>query len=248
MVQSRSWTIGLTALLWLSSSVASSVASTFDKDNRDDCQTIMDKCTTDKDIWAECPHSCALSLEQLGSMNESTDPEGFFELEFTTHQGKTFDLKDYEGYVTMFAVVPLMHGMSQHFYDILDHVQNVYPYTIQTIVMPFFMKDAANDVHIVPNPESKVALLEETDMSTEHPVEYFFSKLRSIAGSETVARLAADRVTIFLVSTDGVHMEKVISPTLRKLEHHIRLFLKELNKNFDQEKKWNKFMPQSEEM
>jgi hypothetical protein len=243
MVQTRSW-IGLTALLWFSSAAAA--ASTIDEDKRDDCHNVMDKCTTDKDIWAECPQSCTLSLELLGSMNESTNPEGFFELEFTTHQGKTFDLEDYQGYVTIFAVVPLMHGMSQYFYDIFDHVQNIYPYTIQTIVMPLKKDNAANDVHIVPNPKSKVTLLEETDMST-HQLEYFFSKNRAIAGSDTMA-VATDRVSVFLVSTDGVHMEKVISPTLRKLERRIQVFLRELNKNFDQEKKRHNYKSQNEEM
>ena len=246
MIQTRSW-IGLTTLLWLSSEASAS--STFDKDKRDDCHSIVDRCSIDQNIWAECPHSCTLSLEQQGSMNESTNPESFFELEFTTHQGKTFDLEDYQGYVTIFAVVPLMHGMAQHFYDIFDHVQNVYPYTIQTIVMPLKKDNAAkNDVHIVPNPKtSKVTLLEEIDMSS-HQLEYFVStNRRAIAGSETTA-VATDRVTIFLVSTDGVHMEKVISPTLQILERRIQMFLKELNKNFDQESEWNKFKPRSEEI
>lgn len=249
MVQTRSW-IGLTTLLslWLSLPSVASAASTVDiKDKRDDCHTMTDKCTTDKEMWANCPHSCTLSLELIGSMNKSTDAEAFFELEFTTHQGKTFDLEDYQGYVTMFAVVPLMHGMSQHFYDIFEHVQNVFPYTIQTVVMP--LKDntnTANDVHIAPNPKSTVTLLEETDMST-NPLKYFVSKLHSIAGAPTMA-VATDRVTVFLVSTDGEHVEKVISPTLKKLERRVQMFLKELNKNFDQETKWKKFASQSEEM
>jgi hypothetical protein len=229
MVQTRSW-IGVTTLLWLSS--AASAASTFGKDKRDDCHTIVDECTNKK-IWAECSHSCTIILEQVGSMSKSTN-EDFFELEFTTHQGKTFDLEDYQGYVTVFAVVPLMHGMSQYFYDLIDHVQNVYPYTIQTIVMP--LKDnAADDVHIVHNQKSKVTLLEETDMFT-HQLDYFVSTNRHFAGSKTTG-VATDRVTIFIVSTSGLLMEKMISPLLSRLERRIQMFLMELNKDFDEEMK-----------
>jgi hypothetical protein len=221
MVQMRSW-IGVTTLLWLSSAHAASAASTFDKDKRDDCRSIVDECTNDKEIWAECSHSCTEYLEQVGTMNKSANPEVFFQQEFTNHEGKRFDLEDYQGYITIIALVPLMHGMSQHFYDLIDHVQKVYPYTIQTIVMPLKDNAALNDAHIVPRPKSKVTLLEETDMST-HQLDFF----RPMAGSEAM-EVATDRVTIFIVSTNGVHMERMISPTLRKLEKRIQLFLKEL--------------------
>lgn len=167
-------------------------------------------------------------------MTQSMDPESFYQLEFTTHEGKTFDLEDSQGYVTLFATVPLLPGMSQYYYELIHHVQTIFPYTLETIVLPLHAgEDKNNGVHITPHAKSKVVLLKETTVSTSQ-LDYFLNQIRPIAGSESLD-IRVDRVTFFIVSTDGKHVERLISPTMKMLERRVQVFLQELDSNFGRE-------------
>ena len=167
-------------------------------------------------------------------MAQAVDPESFYQLQFKTHEGKTFDLEDYEGFVTLFAAVPLLPGMSQYYYELIHHVQNIFPYTLETIVQPLnAYAEEQNGIHIKPHTNTKVVLLKETTVSAG-PLDYFLNQIHPIAGSESLD-IFMDRVTFFIVSTDGKHIERLISPTMKMLERRLQVFLQELDSNFGRE-------------
>ena len=232
MIRVRCWACLL--LTFFCSTAASSAVlnSTFDKDQREDCNELKQKCTEDEEVWLACPLTCTIFLLQQGGMAQAIDPESFYQLEFTTHEGKTFDLVDYEGYVTLFAAVPLLPGMSQYYYELIHHVQNIFPYTLETIVQPLHAEEQ-NGIHIKPHTNTPVVLLKETTVSAGQ-LDYFLNQIRPIAGSESLD-IRMDRVTFFIVSTDGKHIERLISPTMKMLERRVQVFLQELDSNFGQE-------------
>jgi hypothetical protein len=231
MIRVRCWA-GLLTIFCLAAASSAVPRSTFDKDQREDCAQLKQKCTEDENVWLACPHTCTLFLEQQGNMAQAMDPESFHQLEFTTHEGKTFDLDDYQGYVTLFAVVPLLPGMSQYYYELVHHVQTIFPYTLETIVMPLH-GEKKNDIHIKPHTQTKVVLLKETTLKTRQ-LDYFSKQIRPLAGSESLD-IRMDRVTFFIVSTDGKHIERLISPTMKVLERRIQVFLQELDSDFGRE-------------
>ena len=235
MIRVRCWACCLLVLTFFCLTTAASSAilsSTFDKDQREDCAHLKLKCNKDEHVWLACPHTCTLFLEQEGGMARAVDPESFYQLQFTTHDGKTFDLEDYEGYVTLFAAVPLLPGMSQYYYELIHHVQTIFPYTLETIVQPLHA-EKTNSIHIKPHTNTKVVLLKETTESTSQ-LDYFLTQIRPVAGSESLD-IRMDRVTFFIVSTDGRHVERLISPTMKMLERRVQFLLQELEPNFGQE-------------
>lgn len=217
-----------------SSAVFSSNAlgSTFDKDNREECGNLQEQCTKEY-MWSDCPLTCSVFLMQQGGISQAVDPESFYQLEFTTHEGRTFDLEDYQGYVTLFATVPLVPGMAQYYYDMVHYIQTIFPYTLETIVQPLGRKSngaRSRGVQITPRTESKVALLKTASLKFDD-FDYFKKQIRPVAGSEDLGILM-DRVTFFIISTNGKHVERLISPTMKMLSSRVQVFLKELDENF----------------
>ena len=158
------------------------------------------------------------------------DPEQFFDMSVAKKNGgKTLSLEDYEGYVTIYAIIPLIPGMSQFYYEVLEHVQTIYPYTIQTLIEPFQITTDGNsddiNIHIKEHEKPKTILLEETPRLTE--VSNYLQNAPPVAGNPDV-RFHSDRVTIFLVSADGIFVEKLNSPSMPLLERRIAVFLKQL--------------------
>jgi hypothetical protein len=122
--------------------------------------------------------------------------------------------------------------MSQYYYELVHHVQTIFPYTLETIVLPLHAEQK-NSVHIKPHTKTKVVLLKETSESSSQ-LDYFLKQIRPIAGSESLD-IRMDRVTFYIVSTDGKHVERLISPTMKTLERRVQVFLQELDSNMGRE-------------
>ena len=155
------------------------------------------------------------------------DPEIFFQMQVTKQDGKSLDLEDFEGYVTLYATIPLIPGMSQFYYEMLEHVQGIFPYTIETLVAPYNISLADEVcVSITPRQEPKTILLKE--VIEPSPVLEYLVNAEIVAGNDEAA-LLLDRVTIFIVSTDGVYIERLISPTMPLLERRVSVFLMQMD-------------------
>jgi hypothetical protein len=205
----------------------------YKKDTLDDCSD-RDKweCQTSPTLWFQCPTTCSQRLEVEGGMAElREDPQAFFQLTAAQANGKELSLEDYEGYVTVFAVIPATYpGMAKFYYDMLEHIASVYPFTVQFIVLPWQSKDDPEeggiDAVFAPHryKKPKVVLLEEVPAPARptEALDYLLSA-QIVAGNGDKS-LKDDRVTIFLVTSDGMFVEKLISPTITLLERRLQFF------------------------
>ena len=189
------------------------------------------------------------------------DPEAFFQLTVKTASSSSaaaaavsstatvasnnneMSLEDFEGYVTLFAVVPTNYlGMAMFYYDMLEHIATIYPFTVRFILLPWQSKvvvteedpskeqettivDAVFQPQRYQNP--KVVLLEPSSRPTK-ALEYLLHAPIVAGNGEDVA-LQEDRVTIFLVSADGMFIERLVSPTITLLERRLAVFLLQLS-------------------
>jgi hypothetical protein len=221
------WMMTAAALWMSSSSTVQVVAFQYKKDTEDNCADKVDNCTKSDNLWFQCPISCSQNFEKEGSMAEvavDEDPEEFYNLQVTKANGNIMELEDFEGYVTVYAILPLLPGMAQFYYELLEHVQSVYPYTVEMLVLPYRLEEE-QDVTIQLHEKPKVTVLQETMRPTN--VLDFIANAPIVAGNEET-EFFVDRVTVWLVSVDGRFFERLVSPTVTLLEQRIPVFLKQL--------------------
>ena len=213
-----------------------SYAFQYRKDTMENCsKRTKIECQESHTLWFECPVTCSEHLQRQGNIAEIfDDPESFFELTVTKADGQKKSLEDYEGYVTVFSVIPsTFPGMSRFYYDVLEHIASVYPFTVQFVVLPW-QSDGKTDLNAAfgrnryKNP--RVVLLEEV-RAPARPTEVldYLLEAKITAGNNADASLWDDRVTTFLVSADGMFLERLISPTITLLERRIAVYLQQLS-------------------
>jgi hypothetical protein len=218
----------LLCLLLLLSSTTTTTAFRYQVDTSEDCADKLDECTTSDTVWFQCPISCNDPLHQEGTMFEvHDDPQQIFsDLSVMRSNGKILSLEDYEGYVTLYAVVPLLPGMAQFYYELLEHVQAVYPYTVQTLIEPYItMETTTTSITITPHDEPKTILLEPAVRPTQ-VLDYMLNAPQVAGNPDTTFKL--DRVTIWLISADGMFLERLNSPSMSLLERRVAVFLKQM--------------------
>ena len=267
----------------------------FKKDTGEDCSSVqVEDCQQERGereqkVWFSCPLTCADRLSMEGSMAEIHEtPEAFFQFpvkpllpmndDNPPHSHSHFpspplSLEDYEGYVTVVAVVPTAYpGMAQFQYQLLEHVASVYPFTVQILLVPLDPPPQNNNNHPTHNKDdelepssssetpppprwkpprrngsnnnNKVMILEPMtltvttttppSLSTSFRLVEYLAQAHIVAGnhasrpSPPSALVWDDRVTIFLVSFDGMFIERLIAPTLVELERRIAVHLLQL--------------------
>ena len=153
------------------------------------------------------------------------DPEEFFELQVTKANGDSPTLEDMEGYVTIFAVLPLLPGLATFYYELFEHVQAIFPYTVETLVLRYNVDGNDSATIQLQHSNPKTILLQATSENTE-VLDYLLQS--DVVAGNPDADLLLDRVTIFLVSSDGMFIEQLVTPTMPLLERRVSVFLKQL--------------------
>lgn len=226
-------------------------------------------CTRNETMWFSCPISCAQMLfGGRGTMSEErTDPEQFYELHAnratTTNnntniiKGDAVSLEDNEGYITLYAVLPMLPGMAQYYYDAIEHIAHVYKYTLVTMILPYYNTDnhesesSSTSSTILrsildlrkddnDNKNTKSILLEAYDArqkSDNTILEYLLTR-EVVAGNldfdndnenpdndynDNDNMLLMTRPNIFLVSHNGMFIERIVSPTMELIERRIKV-------------------------
>jgi len=192
----------------------------------DQCAKDVDLCTRDAEMWYKCPISCSQKFEKEGLMaEERDDPEQLFLLEVTRSDGTSLSLEENEGYLTLFAVLPLLPGMAQFYYDAIEHIAHVYKYTVVPMILPILPSDGSDDSNvddefIKPVPNAKSVLLKTGD--TSNPVLKYLLTRKPVAGNHDLD-FTTDRPTIFIVSHTGLYIERTVAPTMEMLERRIKV-------------------------
>mmetsp|Transcript_23043 Transcript_23043/g.54688 ORF Transcript_23043/g.54688 Transcript_23043/m.54688 type:complete len:294 (+) Transcript_23043:127-1008(+) len=231
------------------------VVSAFEFQHDDDpetCQRRVQQCMKDSKTWYECPITCSQKFEREGSMaEERDDPEQFFNFHIVTSKGSTYSIESNEGYITLFAVLPMMSGVSQYYYDVIEHIRGVYKYTLVSMVYPYQNPKSATMAFIRPAKDAKtISLMSGPPTTTTSPntettpdddantvtLNYLLSRT-IVAGNDRDVELATDRPTIFLISHDGMFIERLVSPTMETIERRIKVYEQAMNFDIDGMKK-----------
>jgi hypothetical protein len=78
---------------------------------------------------------------------ERTDPDQFYQLTVNrvsavggidSVKGSDMSLEDNEGYVTLYAVLPMLPGMAEYYYEAIEHIAQVYKYTLVAMIQPYY--------------------------------------------------------------------------------------------------------------
>eukprot|EP00531_Pseudo-nitzschia_arenysensis_P013656 CAMPEP_0116117472 /NCGR_PEP_ID=MMETSP0329-20121206/1592_1 /TAXON_ID=697910 /ORGANISM="Pseudo-nitzschia arenysensis, Strain B593" /LENGTH=199 /DNA_ID=CAMNT_0003611041 /DNA_START=269 /DNA_END=868 /DNA_ORIENTATION=- len=195
---------------------------------------------------------------------ERGDPEQFYELSVNKvpvganakyNKGTNMSLEDNEGYVTMYAVLPMLPGMAEYYYHAIEHIAHVYKYTLVAMIMPYY--DAAFDgdssvsssilksIFDSRSTETKSILLTGYDVKQKaenEVLEYLLSR-QVVAGTldpddksspkTNDNRLLMTRPNIFLVSHTGMFIERVVSPTMQMIERRIKVHELTMEDNYE---------------
>lgn len=188
--------------------------------DQEECAKDVDKCTTTPDMWYKCPISCSTHLEEEGAIAEERgDPEQFYLLETTRHDGTSMTLEDNEGYVTLFAVLPLLPGMAPYYYDAIEHIAQVYKYTLVPIILPILV-DGSGLEELPHRPDAKSIVLQNGDAS--NAVLQYLTSRKVVAGNAAL-QFSLDRPTVFLVSHTGMYLEHLVAPTMEIMERRLKV-------------------------
>ena len=226
----------------------------FDTDIRDDCRDLLEYCQSHiyGHVYLQCPGLCTKLLKEEGMIGTAHDnPDALYEVgTLRTYQDKdssrggtatTVDADRFEGYVLVFAVVPLLPGMAVYYYEMMEHLHGVFEPKVEFVLLPI---DHEHGIHLKTRERKngKVVVLEEHSVFTvteKHPwVKHLTSiKPRTGLGTKeygdgvTVEQrpLQTDRVTIYIVSADGYYVEQLISPSLTNLKERIRIYTKTMD-------------------
>ena len=245
MIQERAMTpmrllAATVLLLFLSVAEFATTVQSFqyDMDTRDDCSEQVSGCKSDPDIFFECPYSCTQELYLTGLLGSDQDREFFNQPPMQLASGRTIEFEDLDGYVTVFAIVPLYPGMAHYYYEMLEHVQSVFPYTVETLIQPLRLdNDEHKDVTLVPptadkTKPSKVMILPEANANANENKRYpsqleYLLSIEPQMGSDDKT-FYNDRVTIFIISMDGLYIERSISPPMGELEGRLKVYLEQM--------------------
>ena len=219
----------VTALFFSLASAANALNDySLDRDTAGDCTKRVGECRTSDETFLECPQTCANHLDG-GLMVQGYVPEkdAFYNLEAKSSKGDVVDFERFDGYVTVIAALPLMPGMAQYYYELMEYFSKKFPYMVSTAVLPFKQTNNRNyDIHNLDIFTKNKSLILETHTDSSlgsHPVvEFVESVERNQRGRDP---LFDDRAIIFVVSHNGRYVERRVCPTKEKLELVIEHYL-----------------------
>ena len=221
----------------------------FDTDIRDDCRDLLEHCQSGMfgHVYLQCPGLCTKFLEQEGFVGTAhDDPDALYEAgtlrTFQNNGGRrVVDSDRFEGYVLVFAVVPLLPGMAVYYYELMAHLHSVFTPKAEFVLLPI---DLGHEIHlkIREKENGKVVVFDEepADTVTEtHPWVKHLSSIKPRSGLGTTDHgdgvtveqraLHLDRVSVYVVSADGYFVEQLIVPSMSKLKEKIRMYAKTMD-------------------
>jgi hypothetical protein len=203
-----------------------SQANKFDHDSASDCmeRAKAGYCVKDDKTYAECPVTCAdhhrPENPHWGGW-EKGEPRPFYQFEFLEATGKTLHFSDFEGQVTIVALVPLLPGLADFHYKLLDHVLVVYQHTfvVSVVVLPMPGQDGIELQH---HQHSQVKLLQGVGSEDHALVKYLSGKIQT-------GKFDPAQLNVFIVSPEGNHIEMHVSPDMAMYRKYIESQLKQID-------------------
>lgn len=195
-------------------------------------------CVNQRQSFQQCALSCSEILHFDSSLGVCrSDRCSFYDMSFPMTKGPDLSMsKMAPGKVTVFSFSPLWEGFGQYNYELLEHVRNLYPETIEAILLPIDVHDYTLEhprFELMPYGEHKnymdkkkqVHFLPEVTPHEVggHPFLRFIQSLLHREGAKNFD-VYTDRVTTFVVSSDGTLAERLVAPTLETLQAAIEKY------------------------
>jgi hypothetical protein len=178
-----------------------------------------------------------LAAEGMIGKAESDDDLWWEQIESVrTREGKRMSTDRWDGYVTVLASLPMLPGMAAYYYEMMELLHKNFAPHVEMLIIPI---DVYEGIHIQIRQFPKVVVLEE-ETPAAVLVNPFIKYLTSIkptggeshenhSGELEQTDFHTDRVTFFIISADAHFVERLISPTMEKLQRRIALFLKTID-------------------
>mmetsp|Transcript_30849 Transcript_30849/g.33183 ORF Transcript_30849/g.33183 Transcript_30849/m.33183 type:complete len:260 (+) Transcript_30849:51-830(+) len=242
----------LLVLVMIGTIVSLSSGFEFDQDvSQDQCRKDINQCTENNaTMWYSCPISCSQYLFLEGNMAEERNkPEQLYDLYVkrsvatTNTDDDVISLEDNEGYITLYAVIPMLPGMAQYYYDAIEHIAHIYKYTLVAMILPCYDKSASSPSSSIlqsiidsssgdnNNKKTKSILLEEHEIGGTKPnpvLKYLLSR-EIVAGNSNFSNnnesVLMTRPNIFIISHTGMFIERIVSPTIEMIERRLKVHI-----------------------
>lgn len=220
--------LGVLSLLLLSLSNSHVVTASTYRFKRDigDCNDLtVEACIQESITIQKCPIACSDLLYEAGSLARASDSE-IYQQVVTKQDGKRMTLEEYEGYITLFVVIPLVAN-AQYFYELVEHVHEIFPFTVELLILPYPVTDET-DAHygeIIPKPNTKATFLKHEERSD---FMIYLSESEVFGGEDNLKSFSNDRASIYIISSDGQFVERMVAPKLVDLEKRIIVYLQQL--------------------
>lgn len=223
----RTSTAQLLSLLLLLLLPRTAVSNKYDSDTGENCdeKAAKELCTTTPDTYFECPIACARHMRpkvaDLGGYDKLDTP--FYEFRWRDYQGKRVNFEDFFGEIVIVASIPMLPGLAQFHYELLNHVLDVYKYGVEIVVVPMKGQDG---IAIEPTKGSKIRILEGLENDASHKVVgYLSNKMQK-------GKFNWKLLNAFILGPTGTHISLHVSPdmlTYRKfLDHELKEIKNEL--------------------
>ena len=180
--------------------------------------------------------NCAASCEAMGARKIEVEsiPDGrptFYDLGIVRDaSGKNVNLRQFDGYVTIVVSVPRICGLTERYYAALDHLEEIWPWSVEVVAFPFRVGQRETDTEACPDhrvadlsPKRRISVMEEVDVngSTTHPVFRYMKDVFQIEDGE----LDEVDAMFFLVNPDGSSIEAHYKSNPTHVKEYIRKHL-----------------------
>lgn len=205
----------------------------------EDCKDLTEEaCIRESITIQKCPIACSDLLEKSGSIARppASDDGEMYQQVVTKADGTTMTLEEYEGYITLFVVIPLVPN-AQYYYELVEHVHKIFPFTVELLILPYPVAAVAvvgedsdeSDAYageIIPHTNTKSTFLKHEERSD---FMIYLSESEVFGGEDNLKSFPNDRASIYIISSDGRFVERMVAPKLMDLEKRIIVYLQQLD-------------------
>lgn len=192
-------------------------------------------CINQQSSFRECALTCSQALHFEGSTGLCKSHRcNFYGFHFPEgNTGKSLSMSNIaQDKVTLFAVTPLWEGHAQYMYEMLEAIRSMYKDQTEAIVLPIDIHDYSLshprfELKPFEGDNKKVHILEEVKPSkiAAHPFLIFLRSLVHKSGFPTFD-VYTERPVVFVVSSDGYIVERMVVPTIEELSEAVRKYSK----------------------
>ena len=200
------------------------VSNKFDSDTGENCEQKAAKelCTTTPDTYYECPITCARRVRPeraaWGGFDSIDSP--FYQFRWRDYRGKMVNFEDFDGEIVIVAAIPMLPGLAQYNYDLLNHVLDVYKYGVEVVVVPMKGQDG---IAIEPTEGSRIRILEGLKNDASHKVVSY------LAHFIQKGKFDSKLLNAFIVGPLGNRITLHISPDMLTYRKYVDFELKEMD-------------------